>query len=648
MDDVTDNEKLLQIARERADEAASAAMVHNDRAKQDLEFAAGRQWPDDVRAAREENGQPCLTINASNQFIRRVTDMIRRMNPAVRVAAADSAATKEVAEIYEGLIRAIEYKWDAPSVYEGAAEQAAQCGIGWFRVRADYEPGDTFDQECVIERVYNPFAVVPDPVAKHPNRIDMRYCFVMEEMPRAEFEAAYPDVSANPLTEEHKNTLSTTFNWSTTDTVTVAEYFWIEYEDRKIAQLPTGEVILASQLPPGFKAKTRTVKHPKVMWAKITGDAVLEGPQEFPSRYIPVIAVTGEEIHIGEEIYRSSVIRWAKDPMMLYNYAASANAEVTGMQPKAPFMVTLNQIAGLESYWNQANKANLPYLPYNPDEKAAPPQRMQPPMSSEGLLTAMQIAAEDIKRTTGIYDASLGARSNETSGVAIEKRQQEADAATSIYADNMVKAVRHCGTILVDMIPRVYDRNRVVVILGEDGQEKLETINGLMASQDGEIRVNDVTVGKFAVRIQVGQSHSSKREAAAQGMMEFLRVNPAAAPLISDLIAKMQDWPESDRVAERLRATLPPQLQDETDGDMTPEEQMQRQQAMMQAQQQQQAAQMLQMRKAEAEVKEAEAKAAEAEAEAVKARIEAEAMMTQRAVMASAMTAGPMMPGAPM
>lgn len=645
MDDVTEDE-LLQIARERADEAATVAKVHNDRARSDLEFAAGRQWPTEVKAAREEANLPCLTINASNQFIRRVTDAIRRMNPAIRVAAADSTASKDVAEIYEGLIRAIEYACDAPSVYEGAAESAAQCGIGWFRVRADYADEVAFDQEAVIERIYNPFAVIPDPTAKHPNRLDMRYCFVMEEMSKAEFEAAYPDARTDDLSSEHKTIGTSALSWATPETVTVAEYFWIEHDERTLYDMGGG--IVVDKLPPGMKPlRKRSAKVPKVMWAKITAHDVLEGPQEFPSRYIPIIAVTGEEIHVGEEVYRSSVIRWAKDPMMMYNYLASANAEVGGMQPKAPYLVTLNQIAGLETYWEQANRTNLAYLPYIPDEKAPPPQRIQPPVSSEAHLTGLQIAAEDIKRTTGIYDASLGAHSNETSGVAIERRQQEADAATSIYADNMVKAVRHCGTILVDMIPRIYDRNRVVMLLGEDGQESLQTINDLMVSQDGIQRVADLTQGKYAVRIQVGQSHASKREATAAGMMEFLRVNPQAAPVISDLIAKMQDWPESDRVAERLRAMLPPQLQDEADGDMTPQEQMQRQQEMMQAQQKQQLAETLQMRKAEAEVKEAEAKAAEAEAEAIKARIEAQAMAQQAAVRAAVM-AGPGMPAGPM
>lgn len=630
--------KLLETARKQAEEAASAAKVHNDRGRSDMEFAAGKQWPEDVLAARKENQQPCLTINSSGQFVRRVTDQIRRMNPAIRVTASDSAATKDVAEIYEGLIRAIEAKCDASSVYEGAAESAAQCGIGWFRVRTDYADGDTFDQEALIERMYNPFAVLPDPLAKHPTRQDMRYAFIMEEMAKEDFEAQYKDAKEGALADEHKAGGNVSFTWSTPDTVTVAEYFWVEHIEHEIALLPSGQVV-RGPLPKGFPATPRRkVRTPKVMWAKITGDAVLEGPTEFPARQIPLVAVTGEEIHIGEEVYRSSVIRWAKDPMMLYNYYASANAEVVGGQPRAPYMVTLDQIAGLETHWNQANKVNLPYLPYIPDDKAPPPQRVQPPVSSEGAMTAMQIAAEDIKRTTGIYDASLGARSNETSGVAIERRQEEADAATSIYADNMIKAVRQCGAILVDVIPRIYDRYRMVTLIGEDGQEKLETINAMVRSAEGDQPINDLTLGRYAVRVRVGPSYNSRREEAGAGMMEFLRVNPQAAPIISDIIVSMQDWPEADRVAERMRKMLPPQFADDAEGDLSPQEQMQRQQQQQMAQQEQQMAKQLTIRKADAEVKEAEAKAAKAQAEAMKAQIEAR-------VMAGQVMQPPMMPG---
>lgn len=606
----------MRVMLLRRAEAEDAEQPHRERAEEDLRFAVGYQWPEEERIERESEGRPCLTINAMPQFIRQVTGQVRSLNPAVRVTPADGKASKDVAEIFEGLIRHIEYCSDASSVYEGATENAAACSMGFWRILTEYCEGATFDQEIKIKRIHNPLAVLFDPFAKDPTRSDARYAFVIDKLPVETFKESYPD--AKVVDFSNVNTMSNMEFWTTTEGVVIAEYFWIETDEYEIMQLPSGQIV-KGPFPKELKGKKRTVQEPKVKWAKVSGAEVLEGPMDFPSRYIPIVAVTGEEWHLGEETYRSSVIRWAKDPQVLFNYARSTQAEIASLQPKAPFMVTVDQIEGLETEWAQANRVNRPYLPYHADPQAGAPQRVQPPVSSEAMMTEAQMAAEDMKRTTGIYDASLGAKSNETSGRAIMARKEESQNATSIYADNMVKAVAHTGRILVDMIPRVYDTERTVRILGEDGQEKMETINSLMVDQNGIVPVNDLKVGKYDIRIQVGPSYNSKREESRDGMMEFLRVNPAAAPLISDLIAKMQDWPEADRVAERLRAALPPGLAEDDQEEMTPEKQQAMQQQAMQAQAQQQAQQMAQeieMRKAAAEAKEAEAKAMQAEAEA--------------------------------
>ena len=619
---------LLALARERMDDAYSAELEHRERAEDDLRMVTGDQWPEEERLEREADGRPTLTINLLAQNVRQVTGQIRSLNPAIRVTAADSAASKDTAEIMEGMIRHIEYKSDAASVYEQAAESAAACSMGYWRVRADYAEGDTFDQELMIERIYNPFSVFFDPLAKHPTRRDARYCFVVEEMDKDDFIAQYPDARPVDVTADHK--IPTISQWGNGQKVSVAEYMWIEYTEETIGLLPSGQII-RGPFPKGVQVgKQRKVRTPKVMWAKISAHDVLEGPQELPGRYIPVIAVMGEEWHLGEETYRSSVIRYAKDPQMLYNYARSTQAEVTGAQPKAPFVGTTKQFAGLEHIWAESGVKNRPYLPYNADpEVPGPPQRVQPAMTSQALMTELQVAAEDVKRTTGIYDAGLGARSNETSGRAILARKEESQNATSIYSDNMVKAIQHTGCILVDMIPKIYDTQRIVRVLGEDGQEKMEQINALVMTEQGPLPVNDMTVGKYDVRVQVGPSFSSRREEDRESMMRYAEVFPEVRPLIGDIIAKMQEWRDSERIAERVRKTLPSGIAEDTEEEMTPEQmqakQAQMQQAQMQAAQQQEAMEIAKA-KAIAEAKEAEADALKAQAEAEKAQIEVAAM----------------------
>lgn len=625
-----DKTDLIRAARERLDTAQTADYDNRERAESDLQMLIGNQWPEDVKAQREKEGKPVLTINGLPAFVRQVTGQIRNLNPAIKVIAADSDADDDIAEVLGGLIRHIESEADAASIYEQAAESAAACGIGHWRVRTQFAEGDTFDQEIVIERIHNPFSVFTDPFAKHPTRMDANWRFIVEEMDPEQFKELYPDAKIEAITSEHKAQDSEySYSWFTTDSVTVAEYFWIETETHTIGLLPDGTIV-RDPVAPLNVVRTREVETRKVMWAKITGAEVLEGPTEMPCRFIPVFTVTGEEWHLGEETYRSSVIRFAKDPQQLYNYSRSAHAEMVALQPKSPYMVTVNQIAGLEKFWNQANSANRPYLPYTPDGAAPPPQRSTPPVASSGLLQEIGIAADDMKRTTGIFDASLGAQSNETSGVAIQRRQMEAQNGTSVYADNMVKAIRQTGRVLAEMIPRVYDTQRVIRILNEDDQEKMVVINKVLQGQEGAVTVNDLSKGRYDVKISVGPSHETKREAAADGMMDFIRAVPQAAAVTSDLIAKAQDWPDADKFAERLRKTLPPGMISEED--MTDDEKQAAEEAAQMQQQQMQAAQQMAEAKAQAEIRGDMASAAQDEADAKKTELEAAKLQLELAI----------------
>jgi hypothetical protein len=614
-----DDDEMLRLARERMDEAYSSDIEQRELAADDLKKVIGEQWPEHIRREREADGKPCLTFNGLSQFVRQVTGQIRNLNPAIKALPASQDATEDVAEVYEGLIRQIEYASDASSVYEASAESAAACGMGAWRVRSDYAPGMTFDQEILIERIYNPFAVFWDPFARHPTRCDARYCFITEEISKDDFEASYPGKQCADVTGDHRP--DHVQHWRSADGVVVAEYFWREHEERRIVMLEDGQVL--ENPPKGMQfRKERTVKVPVIKWAKISGVDVLEGPLTIPCEHIPVVAVTGEEWHLGEEVYRSGVIRHAKDAQQLYNYARSAGAELIALQPKAPYLVTTKQVAQLEDYWKQANRSNLPYLPYNPDPAAPPPMRVPPPVPSSAMLNEIQLAAEDMKRTTGIYDASLGAKSNETSGVAIRQRQQEAQLGTSVYADNMVKGIVQTGNILVSMIPKVYDTRRVIRILGESDQEKQVIINDVVMSDMGEMPINDLTVGRYDVRINVGPAYATRKQEAAEGMLEFVSKVPAAQAA-ADIIAEMQEWPEAERVAARIKKTLPPGiLEDDEKEQQDPQAQ---QMQMMQAQAQQQAqqqAQEMQMREGQAKVAKAEADAQKAGAEAQKAQLE--------------------------
>ena len=624
------HEDILKAARDRMTEAVSFDRENREAALSDLEFLSGKHWPDKVKTEREAENRPCLTINRLPQFVRGVTGDIRRMNPAINVQAADSDASGDVADVIEGMVRHIEYSSNASSTYELAATDAAQNGIGYWRILSEYEDEASFNQVLKIKRIHNTFSVYMDPAAREATREDAQYCFISEQMSDGEYKRKYPnagtvDVSADGVADGMEN-------WHIAGKVVVAEYFWKERVTKKIGLMADGRVVEDPKPPMDF-VKERTVNTHKVMWAKISGSDVLEEPREFPCKHIPVVAVVGEEIYVGEKVVRSSVIRHAKDPAQLYNYWSSADAELVALQPKAPYIGTKKQFEGLEDIWAAANDSNEAFLYYNPDEKApGPPQRAQPPVSSAGMAQQAMKAVEDMKATTGIYDAGLGNKSNEQSGVAIRQRQMESDVANSIYSDNLAKSIAYCGRILVDMIPKIYDTKRIVRVLGKNDTEKLETINVKAFELGvGPVDINNLNLGKYDVRVSVGPNYSTRRQETSESMMNFVKQFPESAGLVGDLIADAMDWPNKDQFVERLRKTLPPEMREQED--MSPEDQ----EALAAASQAQQEANDLQQQGVVLDLKKQAAETQEAEADAAKAGLEVEEKQLELAQMSGEM-----------
>jgi hypothetical protein len=562
------------LAQARKDwTAAEERERHNIKlAYEDLEFLAGddlSQWPEKQKKEREAEGRPTLQINQLPQFVHQITGDIRQMKPAIKVVPVDSQADEKVADLRGGLIRYIENRSDASAIYFRTADSQVACGIGHWRVLTEYADSSTFNQEIRIAPIEDGVAVLWDPDSMLPNREDARFCFVPVDMSRNAFEAAYPGITASDFDDEH---WSHNNDWYTDDHVRVAEY-WVKKPTKKQLALDSDgsisdvtnadESVMAYHKSKGSRIEWRDST--KVCRYLITASNVLEGPEDWPGRFIPIVPVVGEEIRIGRKLLRKGIVRDAKDPQRMSNYFHSAHTETVALQPKAPFMVTETNVAKYQSTWEQANAKNFPYLPYEPDTKngGAAPQRVQPPVSSQGVLDGLAMAKEDLRSVIGIYDASLGRQSNETSGKAILARQKEGDVGSYLYIDNFARAVRHTGNIINDLIPHVYDTERTIRIMGEDGKIDILEINKAngIDPQSGETVFNhDITTGSYDIVAQIGPSYSTRREEAKEGMTAFVQAAPETAPLILDLVAKAQDWPMADDIAKRIRTMLPPQV----------------------------------------------------------------------------------------
>jgi hypothetical protein len=564
-----DKKGILRQAREDWDRALARERENIMLAYADLEFLSipGAQWPRNVRAQRDAEGRPSLEINRLPQFIHQITGDMRQMKPALKFVPVDDEADEKVADLFGGLSRYIENRSFASAVYARAADSQVSCGIAHWRVETEYADDSTFEQEIRISPIEDGIAVLWDPDANLPTKEDAQFCFVPVDYSRKYFEKRWPGVNPSSFDDEKWGQNS---HWLTDDHVRVAEYWYKKPAKRKLALMPEGAIIdldseddpeQAEALAQKFGARIEVRDSYKLCCYWITASDVLE-TVEWPGRLIPIVPLVGEETRIGRKIIRNGVVRRAMDPQRMYNYWHSAHTEVVALQPKAPFMVTEFNVAKYQELWEQANTRNLPYLVYEPDAKngGQMPMRVQPAVSSQGVTEGLQLAAEDLKAVTGIYDASLGAKSNETSGKAILARQREGDVGSFVYIDNFSHAIRRTGQIIVDLIPHIYDTERMIRVMGEDGKIDIVEINKAQGIGPNAGLVNDVTRGSYDVVAQMGPSYSTRREEARDGMLQLLQAVPDIAPLILDKVAKAQDWPMADEIAARLRANLPPQI----------------------------------------------------------------------------------------
>ena len=633
------DKKLLEQLRSRYKTATSADRTNRRKALDDMRFVhePGAQWDDLVK--KERGTRPCYEFNKLRVTIKRVVNDMRANRPAGKIRPVEDADV-DTAEVYEGLIRNIWNVSDADTVIDGAAEYQVAGGMGAWRVCVDYVSDTTFDQEIYIEAIRNPFCLYADPAATDSLKRDARYWLLTSRMAKTTFEAKYPKAKATDFDNADGIDADDQDDWEDEDSVRICEYWWKENEAKTILLLSDGKTVDAETVDVAQLAaagttvvRQRDLVGSKIMSCIASGSSVLEGPTEWAGAEFPFIQIFGEQLILDGESVWFGLVRFAKDAQRAYNYSRTAASESIALAPQAKWWATAEQAKAHTAEWAVAHQKNFPFMLYDADPKApGPPQRMGGADVPAALVQEMQISSEDIKAVTGIYDASLGNRSNETSGIAIRARQSQGEVATFNFMDNLAKGIRRTWEICIDLAPKIIDTERSVRILGADGAEKYVKVNQAGIDQQGNpIIVNDLSRGRYDVTITTGPSYSTQRQEAAESYTQLSQANPMLFTAAGDLIMKSMDLPYADQIAERLKAMLPPQLQqmEQGDGQMSPEVQqamMQASQAMQQVQQQgqlvQQAAQEAQQLSQEAQSDKAAADKAKADAQLAAAQLQ--------------------------
>jgi hypothetical protein len=568
--------ELLSLARKRFQTSAQAEAAVRQEMYQDLKFRSGDQWPDSIRTDRVNDKRPILTINRIPQFVKQITNPERQARPAIQVNPVGDGADKDTAEVIQGLMRHIETTSHAEVAYDEAYEDAVVMGRGWFRIMTDYVDDGTFEQEVIVKRVQNPFTIYVDPSAQELDYSDARYMFVIEDVPKDEYEETYPKASMASL-ELFQSVGDHQSDWFPEGKIRIAEYWFVELKTRKIAQIHGSPnpndprqvqpilTVPLEHVPEGVQVlATREVSERVVHWVKMNATEVLER-SIWPGKWIPIVPMLGDEIDLNGKKDYVGIVRYARDPQRMYNFWCSSQTEMIALAPKAPFIGAEGQFKGYEAQWKIANTRNLAYLEYVPKELGGqpvpPPQRQvaEPPIRAVG--EALKQADNDMKAVIGFYDASLGKQGPEESGKAILARQKQGETANINFIDNFGRALWHAGRIYLDLIQKVYTTARVIHIMGADEKRSQIGIN-MDWIVNGVTKFHDVTLGRYNISLSIGPTYQSRRQEAVASMLKLVEADPQILPIIGDLLVGEMDWPMAKQIASRLKKMLPPPLQD--------------------------------------------------------------------------------------
>jgi len=565
-----DRDEFTTLLLQRSEDAFGFDTEQRQRALSDMRFAfvAGHQWDQHLKSKRKN--KPCYEFNRIRQLIRRVTGQQLKNKPQIKVRAVEDNDV-DTAEIYNGLIKNIEVQSSAENAYDTAFQWACGGGYGVLRVVAEYEGDDSFDQCLKIKTVMDPFTVWCDPAAREVDRSDARFWLITEIIPITVYKKRWPKAEVvdfeGPAMDQYDR------NWWFEDSVRIAEYWHKEEETRVLYQLSDGTVVDAEEFDPikdevanppidpqtGQPTRealtikqTREVQKDCIYSCLVSGKGKLEEPTKWGGSMFPIVPQWGDLISIeGKQIY-SGMTRFGRDAQTIHNFEMSSMVEVVAKLPNNPLMATAKQIEGLESYYERLGYDDPPVLLYNTDGDAPAPQRQPMAQLPTALANLSAIATDELKADLGVYDASVGARSNETSGRAILARQNEGDIANFVYVDNQMKALKRLGDVLVDAIPHYYDAERSIRILGDDNAEKYIQINRpTLDEQTGEVVIiNDLSTGKYDVTVTVGKSFDTSRmevaelaQALAQtpgpmgALGQFLLINNLDAPGMTEVVA---------------------------------------------------------------------------------------------------------------
>lgn len=571
-------DKLTQIHKEalkRFYRIENRERKQRQLAIEDMRFvnAEDGQWTEEAIERRAD--RPRYTINRVAGAVDQAIGDQRQNRTRIKVNPVSDGADEQKANIFNGLIRNIEQQSSAENIYDSAYDEELCGGYGGWRIINEYIE-DSFDQELYLKPIRSAAtSLYFDDAAEQYDKRDARFAFLINDLSIDEYRAKYPDAPEADFTQD-LFTSAVNQSWYRDGLIRVAEY-WIKtpciktlalLNDGRRIYLEDEKDVLDELSALGIQiVKERKVKSYKVEMYKLNGLNVMEGPKKWAGKYIPLIPVYGKITNIEGAVHVRGLTRFAKDPQRIYNYSTSAAIEAAALTPKDPYWLTPKQASGHETQLKTFNKKNQPFMLFNPDaENPGPPTRTGAPSVQQALLSQVQQAALDIESTTGLYAASMGNAPQLLSERSVQSQAEKGDRGLFVFQDNLTKSIKYTGEILIDLIPKIYDSERIVRVLNIDGTSENVVINQaainafnqpLIDQQTGkQVIVNDLTVGKYDVFAESGPAFNTLRQESAQQLIDLATNSPIFEQLATDLIAKNLNILENDELTRRVRRLM--------------------------------------------------------------------------------------------
>ena len=552
----------FKLAQEAENENRAAGI-------EDLEFADGQQWPDDLYNQRRTQRRPSLTINHTATLVRRVVNNMRQQRPRIKVHPVSDAKVED-ARVVSGLIRHIETLSKASVAYDTGGESAVRIGWGYWRIMGDYVDEKSFDQELYLKPIRNTFTVYIDPSSIMPDGSDADWYVISVKMSKQQFKRDCPNEQLFDWdkTAEGDNRRE----WENKTQIRLAEYYRVKYVKDTLLKLSDGRDIFKSDYEKkvfdlaGLQiVMQRPTQRRQIQWFKINGTRVVE-KRDLPGAWIPVVRVEGNTLDLNGDVRRKGMIRDLKDPARMFNYWETAKTEKLALSSKAPWVMPEGMADG-HPEWDNANQVPYSVLKYKLilDSQGNPipikPERQAAVEVEAGFAEAAQGAVQNLMMVAGMpHEPMQDTPGTVVSGVALRRRQALSDISHFQYYDNQTMSIAHTGRILLDLIPYYYSSEKMQRIIGEDGVPQMVKINEQVSrgtGPDGQAIMdvkNNLTLGKYDVVMDTGPGYETKRQEGAEAMIDLLKT-PLAEPIAktgADLIVRNMDFAGAEDLADRL------------------------------------------------------------------------------------------------